>query len=130
MLQLSILIGVVFVLLLGTARGDDEPEVPIACSLSLEDRADRNAQIVRLFSQRSETRELSDGYAFRFPADSAAPLLEFVEGERRCCPFLTFELVFEPQAGPVWLRVRGTAEIKTFIGNLMAGEDADPGIVP
>ena len=41
-----------------------------------------------------------------------------------------FELVFEPQAGPVWLRVRGTAEIKTFIGNLMAGEDADPGIVP
>ncbi len=26
---------------------------------------------------------------------------------RRCCPFFTFELVFEPNLGSIWLHLRG-----------------------
>ena len=126
MLQFSILIGVVFVLLLGAARADQPPEqTPIACALSAGDRADRDGQIDQLFAQSTETRELADGYAFRFPEDRAVHLLEVVERERRCCQFFTFELIFEPNAGPIWLRVRGSEQIKAFIGNLMAVDNAD-----
>src|SRR6478609_11785675 len=64
-----------------------------------------------------EVNELEDGYAFGFSDVSitGAKLLEFIEAERECCPFFTFELIFEPHDGPRWLRLRGSAEIKTFI---------------
>ena len=70
---------------------------------------------------------MEDGYAFRFPGASqwAGRLLAFVEGERQCCPFFTFELAFEPNRGPIWLRVRGSEEIKGFIGAMMASESVD-----
>jgi hypothetical protein len=32
-----------------------------------------------------------------------------------CCPFFTFELTFEPDSGPIWLRVRGQEGVKEFI---------------
>jgi hypothetical protein len=65
--------------------------------------------------------ELEDGYAFRFPGDTiwAARLLQFVTSERECCPFFTFELVFEPGQGPIWLRLRGPEGVKEFIREVM-----------
>ena len=129
MLQSSVLLSVVLVLLLGAARADEDRQTsPIACSLSPDDRTNRDGQIDQLFTQSAETRELADGYAFRFPQDSALKLFQFVEGERQCCQFLTFELIFEPNAGPIWLRVRGSEEIKSFIGSLLAvgGVDEAP----
>ena len=61
--------------------------------------------------------ELPDGFGFRFPgADPwAAKALEFIEAEKQCCPFFTFELAFEPDDGPLWLRLRGSAAIKDFV---------------
>ena len=61
--------------------------------------------------------ELLDGYGYRFPSDGSQlePLLEFIAAERRCCPFLTFELAFEPHGGPLWLRMRGSPQVKAFI---------------
>ena len=126
MLQFSILIGVVFVLLLGAARADETQEqTPIACALSAGDRADRDGQIDQLFAQSTETLGVADGYAFSFPEDRAVHLFEFVERERRCCQFFTFELIFEPNAGPIWLRVRGSEQIKAFIGSMIAVDNAD-----
>ena len=70
-----------------------------------------------LLAHVQEVNELEDGYAFKFDASSitGTQLLEFIEAERECCPFFTFELIFEPHDGPRWLRLRGSAEIKTFI---------------
>jgi hypothetical protein len=79
-----------------------------------------------LLAHVQEVKELEDGYAFGFSDGSitGAQLLEFIESERECCPFFTFELIFEPHDGPRWLRLRGSAEIKTFIaaefGDLIA----------
>ena len=64
---------------------------------------------------------MDDGYAFRFPddGDRAHRLLDLIQAERQCCRFFTFELAFEPDGGPIWLRVRGSREIKTFLETMM-----------
>lgn len=60
---------------------------------------------------------MPDGYAFRFPSKQSTILLasEFIARERLCCPFFTFELVIEPEDGPLWLRLRGAEGVKEFI---------------
>ena len=94
-------------------------ELPIVCNLSEAEFALRGAEITEdIFSSCEKVEELADGYAFRFPGDEgwAARLLKFVIEERKCCPFFTFDLVFEPQEGPIWLKLRGDERVKLFIG--------------
>ncbi|MDQ3929992.1 MAG: hypothetical protein M3328_12710 [Chloroflexota bacterium] len=93
-------------------------ELAIACNLSEAEQAAREEELARdIFSNCEEVAELADGYAFRFPGngDWAAKLVEFIGFERKCCPFFTFELVFEPQEGPMWLRVKGPSEVKSLV---------------
>ena len=61
--------------------------------------------------------ELADGFGFQFPSAIpwAAKALEFIEAEKECCPFFTFELVFTADNGPLWLRLRGSEAVKTFV---------------
>jgi hypothetical protein len=61
-------------------------------------------------------QELSDGYAFRFPAEALViqVVAEWITLERLCCPFFRFELVVEA-GGPAWLKLRAGDGIKPFI---------------
>jgi hypothetical protein len=93
-------------------------ELAIACRLSEAEQAAREEELAKdIFSNCREVAELAEGYAFRFPGDGdwAAKLVEFIGFERKCCPFFTFELVFEPQEGPMWLRLTGPEGVKSFI---------------
>ena len=101
-------------------------DMPVACSLMEGDQARRGDEIAPLLKGRQETRELPDGYALRFPADEAwaARLLAFIAGERACCPFFTFALVFEPGQGPLWLHLRGPAGTKEFVAGLLTLAEA------
>ena len=97
------------------AQIDDEV---IACLLSERDYAIRGEELASgLFATVDEVVELPDGYAYRIAgADSPLEsLLEFIAAERRCCPFLSFEIAFEPHGGPLWLRMRGSPRVKSFI---------------
>ncbi|HVC78921.1 MAG TPA: hypothetical protein VNL35_00275 [Chloroflexota bacterium] len=99
------------------------PEVPIACTLGTEDRRHRGEEVAQLFLEgRPEARQLPDGYALRFPSDDlwASRLLVFIMGERACCPFFTFELLFEPGQGPIWLHLHGPAGTTGFVADLLA----------
>lgn len=90
----------------------------IGCTLVGHEFAERKEAIGRdLFSLVEHVEELDDGFAYRLPAGGAwaAKALDFITVERHCCPFFTFELVFEPNDGPRWLRLRGSDEIKAFI---------------
>jgi hypothetical protein len=90
----------------------------IACLLSEREAAIWGEELVGgLFAAVEEVAELLDGYGYRFPSDGSQlePFLEFIAAERRCCPFLTFELAFEPHGGPLWLRMRGSPRVKAFI---------------
>jgi len=57
--------------------------------------------------QAAERLPLPDGYAFRFDSTAFEDVARFVTNERKCCPFLTFELQLAAGAGPLWLRMRG-----------------------
>ncbi len=92
-------------------------DVPIACSLTANELVTRGGEINDLFTGVQQTRELADGYAFRFPGTSTWPqrVLDFIQGERSCCPFFTFELDFIPNSGPIWLHIRGPEGVKEMI---------------
>jgi hypothetical protein len=93
-------------------------EACIACNLLGREFAERKEAISRdLFAHADWVEELSDGVGYRFPAAEpwAAKVFEFIAAEKQCCPFFTFEVVFEPNDGPVWLRLRGSEEIKEFV---------------
>ena len=76
-----------------------------------------------LFSQIEETRELPDGYEFRFAdgPDVLKRLADFVSLEKLCCPFLNFAIVIEAESGPVWLRLSGRDGVKEFIREEVRG---------
>jgi hypothetical protein len=92
--------------------------LPIACLLTGEDFQQRGEEVAPLFAAATSVRELPDGYAFAFSPeeDSVRKVLDFVLAERACCPFFTFELSFPSPHEAIWLSLRGSEEIKAFVG--------------
>jgi len=58
-----------------------------------------------------------DGYSFRFPNDwgTFASLTEWMNGERRCCPFFDFNLGVAREQGEIWLKLSGRPGTRDFI---------------
>ena len=67
-----------------------------------------------------ESKELADGFAYRFPEGDEwlAELAEVIKLERRCCPFLSFNLSVGAGGGPVWLELTGPPGTKEFLSSL------------
>lgn len=94
--------------------------LPIACELSEGGQRSRREEISReIFGGCEDVRELEEGYEFVFPGDEewVEKLTRFIVSERECCRFFTFELLFEPELGPVSLKMRGPAETKEFLAD-------------
>ncbi len=92
--------------------------LPIACSLPEPELVERGEEITTsILSEVQQRIELPDGYEFLFPGTDAlaAKLLQFITQERDCCRFFTFELIFDPNLGPIRLRLRGPEGTKEFI---------------
>jgi hypothetical protein len=51
-------------------------------------------------------------------------IAKMIVAERECCPFLTFELVAQPNMGPVIVRVAGPAGTKEFLKTVLCKADA------
>ncbi len=96
--------------------------LPITCRLDDADRASRLESLqADLFAGAEEWQELESGYVVRFPGagDWGAKIADFVKTERYCCSFFRFELTFEPNLGPIWLRLTGPDGVKEFIEAMM-----------
>jgi hypothetical protein len=96
--------------------------MPIACQLTTEELRVREATLLAQFrSAVVSTEDLADGYAFRIPDDAKwiALMGELITAERKCCPFLTFELAAQPNMGPVIVRVTGPAGTKDFVRTIL-----------
>lgn len=94
--------------------------LPLACNLAALDATERKAHGVvteQLFATIVEVCELADGYAFGCRQDETLWMkaAQFVDRERRCCPFFTFGLELDNQTDIVWLRLRGPEGVKQFI---------------
>lgn len=97
-----------------------EQTIPIACdmtALSPEQRQRHAVLSGQLLQTAVEVKELQNGYAFRYVSDRQTWLAaaEYVDLERRCCPFFAFALECEPAGGPVWLRLTGREGVKEFL---------------
>jgi hypothetical protein len=71
----------------------------------------------KLESAIEQTNELESGYAFRLRdrVVSLVEVAEWVEKERKCCPFFDFEITVEREGGPVWLNISGVEGVKAFL---------------
>ncbi|MGH2496428.1 MAG: hypothetical protein ACRDIV_17150 [Ktedonobacteraceae bacterium] len=96
---------------------EEAQSVPLACLLTGEDLKARGEVVQPLMASYQKLQELEDGYAFQFPGEPEwiQKVVTFVAEERACCPFFTFELRYEPNLGPIWLSLRGSAEIKALL---------------
>jgi hypothetical protein len=105
---------------------NDKNQSPLACDMTaipVEQRPVHLAKSREVFAQIQETRELSNGYEFRFAdqLDVLKRLVDFVSLEKLCCPFLRFEIQVEAENGPVWLRLSGREGVKEFIREEVSG---------
>jgi len=86
-------------------------------SLSSHERA-RRSELARTIEQAATgIEETESGYRMRFSNDAKTceQALELILLERRCCPFLTLELEFEPGDGAVRLAIGGAPGVKQFL---------------
>jgi hypothetical protein len=105
-------------------HGSDD--MPIACCLTSAELREREATLIAEFSSAViGTEDLRDGYGFRVPGDGKwlAMIAKMIVAERECCPFLTFELVAEPNMGPIIVRVTGPAGTKEFLKTVLCKPD-------
>jgi len=66
-------------------------KLPIACLLPNHEQAKRREKIANdIFKGAEETREIRDGFSFRYPGtdDWISKISEFIMFERKCCLFL------------------------------------------
>jgi hypothetical protein len=91
--------------------GDAVSSVPLACvpdAIPAGERSDHFARAKSLLQQFATGRtELPNGYAFSFDATALTEVARFIDNERKCCPFITFELKVTPGAGLLHLRMTG-----------------------
>ena len=86
-------------------------EVPLACvpnAIPADARPEHFARIERLFGRAIlERHAIDDGYELTFGVSELDELARFVGLERKCCPFLSFELEVRPGEERVRLRMHG-----------------------
>lgn len=90
----------------------DPTQAPeLACEPSAIPAAERQEHFAlgrELLEARAIERvALPNGYAIRLEPEALEAVARFVANERKCCPFLTFELTLGSASGPLWLRMTG-----------------------
>ncbi|MEZ5427683.1 MAG: hypothetical protein R2747_15550 [Pyrinomonadaceae bacterium] len=96
-------------------------KIPIICTLTDPELQERRSGILaRIGDHLSGRDELENGFSFSFPADDAVlrELVEVINLERKCCPFLDFKLKIEAGNDLVSLELTGREGAKETIGNL------------
>jgi hypothetical protein len=99
-------------------RSGDEP--PIACKLGALSSAEREqhaALLRQLGTMTEKTTETADGFALHLRADAAGfmKVAEWITLERRCCPFLNFDLKWNAGDDAPALQLGGRTGVKEFL---------------
>ncbi len=114
----------VMVLLISSCGGhnnvcnDKACQSAIACKLtSPELRKRKETVVASLKTQVQETKELPNGYSFRFLATDTMSdkLRNFIKTEKECCEFFDFKLRETDDNKFVWLELTGPEGTKEFI---------------
>jgi uncharacterized Fe-S cluster-containing protein len=95
--------------------------IPIACHLTDSELCERRTRYLdKIAAALIDTEELSNGFKYRFRiADRfIQDLAEVIDLERRCCPFLNFQMSIESGKGFVSLKLTGPAGTREMIISL------------
>ncbi len=98
----------------------ENQQVPCACNFLIFNNQEkqRHSELMRKIDGAiAATRELPDGYAFHLVEQkiSIIEVAEWIGHERHCCPFFHFEVELQPNRGELWLKLRGSSEVKEFL---------------
>jgi hypothetical protein len=95
----------------------------IPSAIPTEERAGHFALARRILTELvRERRDLPNGFAFRFDVDALELVARFVANERKCCPFIDFEIGLARDGGPLWLQMTGPAGTREVLtAELRAG---------
>lgn len=102
--------------------------IPIACNILVLDPREREQRAdlaERMRSRITSIRELEDGFVFALDADPEGEraLSDLLALERRCCPFLRFEVGASGEK--LELRITGEEGVKSFLLAEFSGEKPD-----
>jgi hypothetical protein len=92
----------------------------LTCKLTTPELRERKATIIaNLKKQILLTKELQNGFAYRFPGSDSNvdELATFVKTERACCDFFRFTLSISGNKSETWLKITGPKGAKDFIKN-------------
>jgi hypothetical protein len=111
---------VVSALALSSLLAAEPAPAPFACNLKAftpEQRIRWRQLIERVTSAVTEARELKDGYGLKVNT-AQAPLVDvadWLDLERKCCPFFDFQIDVHGEDGSLWLSLKGRDGVKDFI---------------
>jgi len=97
-------------------------DLPVACTLSPHALAIRREGLLSdLLGRADEHEELPDGHRLRFLStrNTLSLIATTVEAERECCRFLRFQIVVEPDGGPILLELTGPTGTREFVSALL-----------
>jgi hypothetical protein len=108
------------VLLLIPACDAQATQALFACNLKAfqpQEKIRWRKLIERVTSAVDSLRELNDGYALRVDPKriSVVEVAEWIDLERKCCPFFDFQLALHGEDGTLWLSLTGRDGVKQFI---------------
>jgi hypothetical protein len=94
--------------------------VPVACTLDAftpEEQKRHSELMATLAPILQSPRELENGYVFPLAAtpEQFVAVAEWITLERKCCPFLQFDLQWPSQMNTPELRLTGGPGVKEFI---------------
>ena len=100
-------------------------ESPLFCNtkaLTADERKHHTALTKQLFAAMQAKRELPDGLAFRLnpSAVTLSELADWVDAERKCCPFLDFRISLAREGGALELALTGRTGVKALLLPLFA----------
>ena len=97
-------------------------DLPVACTLSPDAlKTRREGLLLDLLGRADGHEDLPDGHRLRFASarDTLSLIASAVEAERGCCRFLRFQIVVEPDGGPIWLELTGPSGTREFVSALL-----------
>jgi hypothetical protein len=93
--------------------------VALACDPGALDPATRRDHFTWISEQLPSLvkgiSQLPDGIGLKFSAADLGSVATFVDRERRCCPFLRFDIELMPGEKFLWLRLRGLEGVERFL---------------
>ncbi len=81
----------------------------------------RSGVFKKILDDVTGVEELKNGYRYGFPAYDAIlkDLVEVINFERKCCPFLSFRLIAKSGESKFWLELTGPEGTKESIVSLL-----------